>query len=54
MQRKKRPKFMIDNLFKIIALIVGRSSTIQSNYIDRLELIAVIKQQIEIQDILKL
>ena len=34
---------MIDNLFKITALIVGTSSTIQSNYIDILELIAMIK-----------
>ena len=34
---------MINNLFKITALIVGTSSTIQSNYIDILELIAIIK-----------
>ena len=44
MQSKKRLKFMIDDLFKITALIVVTSSTIQSNYIDRLELIAIIKQ----------
>ena len=35
---------MIDDLFKITALIVVTSSTIQSNYIDRLELIAIMKQ----------
>ena len=35
---------MIDDLFKITDLIVETSSTFQSNYIDRLELIAIIKQ----------
>ena len=45
---------MIDNLFKITALIAVTSSTIQSIYIDRLELITIIKQEIEIQYILKL
>ena len=44
MQSKERLKFMIENLFKITALIVVTSSTIQSNYIDILELIAIIKQ----------
>ena len=37
MQSKKRLKFMIDSLFKIIALIVVTGSTIPSKYIDRLE-----------------
>ena len=45
---------MIDNLFKITALIVVTRSTIQSNYIDRLELIVIMKQQIEIQYIITL
>ena len=44
MQSKKRLKFMIENLFKITALIVVTSSTIQSDYIEKLELIAIIKQ----------
>ena len=44
MQSKKRLKFMIENLFKIIALVAVTSSTIHSDYIDRLELIAIIKQ----------
>ena len=45
---------MIDNLFKITTLIAVTTSTIQSNYIGRLELITIIKQEIEIQYILKL
>ena len=35
---------MTENVFKITALIVVTSATIQSTYIDRLELIAIIKQ----------
>ena len=35
---------MTENLFKITALIVVTGSTIQSNYIDRLQLIVTIKQ----------
>ena len=44
MRSKKPLKFTIGNLFKITFLIEVISSTIQSNYIDRLELIAIIKQ----------